>query len=182
LTIGEGASEILRFAIAGNLLATARRADDILAPVDKLADAAGPSGGSMSALWGPCWRVLQLAAEALDLVREQIEREGRRGDSPVPWQCRAVAFADLATQLWVAKQVILSTTRLVSRGSASLKHMNFVRTFLINSSIAICHQASEFLRTLGRYDAKLFANYLEAAQIAAAAHPFSPVPVPVERP
>jgi alkylation response protein AidB-like acyl-CoA dehydrogenase len=176
LTIGEGASEILRFAIAGNLLDKTPGPGDVLAPLDNLRDAAGPSGGSMSDIWGPSWRALQLAAEALDLVREQIELEGQRADSAAAWQCKAVAFADLATQLWVAKQVMLSGTRLVNQGRASQKRLKLVRTFLVNSSIEICHQALEFLRTVGLHDARVFSNYLEAAQIGATANSSSQVP------
>ena len=121
----------------------------------------------MSALWGPSWRALELATEALHIVREQIAEESRRADFASVWQCRAAAFADLATKLWVANQVILAGTRLVNQGSASQKQMKLVKTFLTSSSIEICHQASEFLRTLGLTDARLISNYIEALQICA---------------
>ena len=138
LTIGEGASEILRFAIARNLFATHSGDGNVLPSIENLANAAEPNHGSMSDLWGPSWRALQLATEALHIVREQIAEESRRADFASVWQCRAVGFADLATKLWVADQVILTGTKLVNQGSASQKQMKLVRTFLISSSIEIC--------------------------------------------
>ncbi len=80
LTIGEGASEILRFAIARNLLDQDRGdIGDVLPHLDNLEVAAGPDRGSMSSLWGPGWRVLQLASESVRLVREEV-RPGMPAD------------------------------------------------------------------------------------------------------
>jgi hypothetical protein len=167
LTIGEGASEILRFAIARNLFAINFGEGNVLLSLGNSAEAAEPSGDSMSTLWGSSWRALQLATQALRLVREQITEESRRADFASVWQCRAVGFADLATKLWVATQVILAGTRLVNQESASQKQIKLVRTFVISSSVEICHQASEFLRTLGLTHSTLFSNYVEALQIGA---------------
>jgi hypothetical protein len=166
LTIGEGASEILRLAIARNLLE--KDAEGVLASVDTLPDAAVPSDGSMSALWGPCGRTVQLAAECLHIVREQFQPEGLQADSGSAWQCEAAGFADLATKLWVVTQVIPRTgTGLLNRGSGSQRQMELAKKFVAASSVDICHQASEFLRKLGLTDSKLYNNYVEALQIGA---------------
>ena len=93
LTIGEGASEILRFAIAKNLFAKKSGDGNGLPSLESLADAAGPYRGSMSDLWGPSWRALEIATEALHIVREQIAEESRRADFVSVWQCRATGFA-----------------------------------------------------------------------------------------
>lgn len=170
LTIGEGASEILRFAIARNLLATDPGDGNVLPSLESLENAAEPSCGFMSILWGPSWRALQLATAALHIVRENITEESRRDGSASTWQCKAAGFADLATKLWVANQVALTGTRVANRGSASLKQMKLVRTFLISSAIEICYQASEFLRTLGGTDASLLNDLIAAFQIGATAN------------
>jgi alkylation response protein AidB-like acyl-CoA dehydrogenase len=170
LTIGEGASEILRFAIARNLFATTSGDENVLPSVESLADAAGAYREPLSTFWGPSWRALQLATEALHIVREQVAEESRLDNSASDWQCRAAGFADLATKLWVANQVILTGTKLVNQRSASQKQKNLARTFLISCSIEICYQASEFLQTLGLTDARLLSNYAEALQIGATAN------------
>jgi alkylation response protein AidB-like acyl-CoA dehydrogenase len=172
LTVGEGASEILRFAIAANLLTSNSAQSNVLPPPESAADVAGPYRGSMSTLWGDSWRALQLATEALEVVEELIE-EARQAGSAAAWQCRAVEFADLATKLWVANQVILSGTAAVKQGSASQKRLTLVKTFVLRSSIEICHQASELLRGLGLTDARLLTNYTEALQLGTAANSFS---------
>ncbi len=164
LTIGEGASEILRFAIARNLLAPNAADGNVLPALESLADAAGEYRGPMGTLWGPGWRALELATEAVQIVREHIAEESRGPDFASVWQCRAAAFADLATRLWVGNQVILAGTKLVNQGRASQKQMKLVRRFLIFSSIEICHKASVLFRTTGLTDARLFSNYIEALQ------------------
>jgi alkylation response protein AidB-like acyl-CoA dehydrogenase len=181
LTIGEGASEILRFAIARNLLDQDRGdLGDVLPHPDSLEVAAGPGRGSMGSLWGPGWRALQLASESVRLVREAIMQGGERTGLVSSRQCDAVRFADLATMLWISIQLVLTGARLVDRGSASQKHMRLVKNFLIHSSIEICHRASELLRTLGLTDATLCRNYIEALQIGAAANPsYPPCPMPL---
>jgi alkylation response protein AidB-like acyl-CoA dehydrogenase len=167
LTIGEGATEILRFAIARHFWTQALEDADVLPSLESLEHATEPYRGSMSDVWGPSWRALQLAADSVHLVREQIVQENLQEDSSVVWQCTAVGFADLATRLWISIQVILAGARLVSHGNASQRHMKLVNTFVINTSINICHQASEFLRTLGRTSTNLADSYLEALQIGA---------------
>ena len=164
LPIGEGASEILRFAITRNLLAPNSGDDNVMPPLESLANAAGEYRGPMSTLWGPGWRALELATGALHMVREQVVEESRRPDFASFWQCRAAGFADLATKLWVSNQVILAGTKLVNQGRASQKQMKLVRNFLIFSSIEICHKASVLFRTTGLTDARLFTNYIEALQ------------------
>ncbi len=175
LTIGEGASEILRLAIARGLLDESG-VREILPPLERLHEAVGPYRGSMEALWGPAWRALQLASESVHLVREYIIREGLKPDSIPTWQPQAAALADLATKLWVEIQVILAGTALVNRGRSSQKRTKLVRAFVAECSIAICHQASELLRTLGLTDATLCGNYIEALQAGAALNAPSPTP------
>jgi alkylation response protein AidB-like acyl-CoA dehydrogenase len=180
LTIGEGASEILRFAIARNLLdKNLADAREVLAPVENLEDAAGRNGGSMGALWGPSWRALQLAAEGLHLVREQFEPESAPVDSGSAWQCKAAALSDLATKLWVDIQAVNAVTWLFKRGRPAHKQMKLVQSFLASSCIEICHQASEFLRMLGVTDARLCSNYIEALQIGAALNASRPAALSV---
>jgi len=181
LTIGEGASEILRFAIARNLLDQDRGdVEDVLPHLDSLEVAARPGQGSMGSLWGPGWRALQLASESVRLVREAILQGGERTGLVSSRQCEAARVADLATRLWISIQVVLTGARLVDRGSASQKHLRLVKDFLIHSSIEICHRAPELLLTLGLTDATLCRNYIEALQIGAAVNPLCPVPLSVE--
>jgi alkylation response protein AidB-like acyl-CoA dehydrogenase len=181
LTIGEGATEILRFAIAKNLLATGADERHMLPTIESLADAAEWYSGSVRDLWGPIWRALQLASEGVQLLKDQIEQEAQRADSDLPTQCSAAGFADLATRLWVSLEVILAGTRLIDRGVASQKLIRLVKKFLINSSIEICHQASEVLRTLGSTDANLFGNYIEALQIGAKFNSVYAIPLAAQR-
>jgi len=182
LTIGEGASEILRFAIARNLCEANADYANALPSLESLADAVGPCAGSKDDIWGASWRALELAAAAVQLVRQQIAQEGQPADATWDWQCRAVGFADLATRLWVSTQVILHGAKLVNRGGASQKLLKLIKTFLIDSSIEICHQASEFLRTQGLTDASLLGDYAEALQIGARFNAPSPLPLTVEEP
>ena len=176
LTIGEGASEILRFAIARGLLDQDRvDIGDVLPHLDSLEVAAGPHPGSVSSPWGPGWRAVQLASESVRLVREDIRQERRRTGSVSSRQCEAVRFADLATRLWISIQVVLTGARLVDRGSASLKQTRLVESFLIHSSIEICHLASEFFLAVGVSDARLSHNYIEALEVGAAVNPPCPM-------
>jgi alkylation response protein AidB-like acyl-CoA dehydrogenase len=179
LTIGEGASEILRFAIATNLLDQDRgNMGDVLPNLDSLEVAAGPDRGSMSSLWGPGWRALHLASESVCLVREEIRQECQR--TGLGRQCEEVRFADVAIRLWISIQVVLAGARLADRGSASPKYMRLGENFLIRSSIEICHLASELLRAQGMTDARLRHNYIEALEIGAAVNSPCPMPLIVE--
>ncbi|MGA2073573.1 MAG: acyl-CoA dehydrogenase family protein [Terriglobia bacterium] len=181
LTIGEGASEILRFAIAANLLDQDRdNMGDILPNLDSLEVAARQYSGSMSSLWGPGWRALHLASESVCWVREEIRKDGPRTGLVLSRQCEAVRFADVATRLWISIQVVLAGARLADPGSASPKYMRLGENFLIRSSIEICHLASELLRALGVTDARLRHNYIEALEIGAAVNSPSPMPLIVE--
>lgn len=166
LTIGEGATEILRFAIARSIFAAKPGEASVLPPAESLPGAAAPPGGPAGDLWGPGWRALQLAAGALDRLRAQIDEETRQTDTAAVWQCRAAAFADLATRLWVAHQALVAVA--TPEGGASHKQTQFARTFLFPTCIDICHQASEILRSLGLTDAELISNYVEALQVRAA--------------
>jgi alkylation response protein AidB-like acyl-CoA dehydrogenase len=181
LTIGEGASEILRFAIASNLLDQERgNIGDVLPNLDSLEVAARQYSGSMSSLWGPGWRALHLASESVCLVREEIRKDGPRTGLVPSRQCEAVRFADVATRLWISIQVVLAGARLADRGSASPKYVRLGENFLIRSSIEICHLASELLRALGMTDARLRHNYREALEIGAAVNSPCPMPLIVE--
>lgn len=163
LTIGEGATEILKFAIARNLSSDPYADPDVLPSPESLA-AAGLKSGSISDIWGSSGRALELAAECVHLVREQIERS-RAMDSAATWQPRAAGFAKLAIRFWIATQAMINGTKLAEGGNASPRQVNLIKSFLVNSSIEICHYASEFLRTQGLTDARLFGNYMEALQI-----------------
>jgi len=182
LTIGEGASEILRFAIAANLL-DKERGDmgDVLPHLASLEGSAGASQGSMNSLWGPGWQALQLASESVRLVREEF----RKGCQATDWissrQCEAAGFADLATWLWITIQAVLGGTRLLDRGTASQRPVGLVKEFLVSSSIEICRRATELLRARGLADNRPSRNYLEALQIGTAVKPPNPVPLFVER-
>jgi len=178
LTIGEGASEILRIAIASSLLDQDRvDTGDILPHLDSLKVPAGPHRGSVNSLWGPGWRALQLASESVRLVREEILQERLRTGLVSSRQCEAARFADLATRLWISIQVVLSGARLVDRGSASPNHMRLVESFLTRSSIEICHLASELFLARGATDARLSHNYIEAIEVGAAVNPPCPIPL-----
>jgi len=178
LTIGEGASEILRIAIASSLLDQDRvDMGDILPHLDSLKVPAGPHRGSASSLWGPGWRALQLASESVRLVREEIRQERQPTGLISSRQCEAARFADLATRLWISIQVVLTGARLVDRGSASPNHMRLVEGFLTHSSIEICHLASELFLARGATDARLSHNYIEALEIGAAVNPPCPMPL-----
>jgi hypothetical protein len=181
LTIEEGASEILRFAIARSLWAPSAKGGADLPSVENVPEAAGPYRGSMSDLWGLSWEALRLASESVHIVHEQIEQEAQQARFALTWQTRAVQFADIATRLWVSIQVSLTGARLVGRGHGSQNLVKRVKTLLSNASIEICHEASEFLRTLGRTDARLLSNYVETLQIAARLNLEPPVPIPLER-
>jgi len=181
LTIGEGASEILRFAIAANLLDQDRcDMGDVLPRLDSLKVAAGPDRGSMSSLRGPGWRSLELAAESVRLVREEITRQCQRTGWVSSRQSEAVKFADLATKLWISIQVVLTGARLAGRGSASPKPIWLAENFLLRSSIEMFHLAAELLRVLGVTDARLGHNYIECLKLGAAANPPCPMPLIVE--
>jgi alkylation response protein AidB-like acyl-CoA dehydrogenase len=181
LTIGEGASEILRFAIARNLL-DQDRGDmaDILPHLENLEVGAGRDRDSMDSLWGPGSRALQLASESVRFVREKVRQECQRTDLASSRQCEEAKFADLGTLLWISIQAVLAGTRSVDSGSASPKRIRLVKKFLIHSSIEVCHRASELLRTLGLTDATLCRNYIEALEIGAAFNPPWPMPLSVE--
>jgi alkylation response protein AidB-like acyl-CoA dehydrogenase len=181
LTIGEGASEILRFAVARNLLDQDRGdMGDVIPHLENLEVAARRGRGSMGSLWGPGWRALQLASESVRFVREQVRQKCHRTDLVSSRQCEEVRFADLATLLWISNQVVLAGTRIVEGSSASPKHIRMIENFLIHSSIEVCHQASELLRVLGLTETKLCRNYIEALQIGAAVNPPDrPSPMPL---
>ena len=181
LTIGEGASEILRFAIARNLLDQDRgNMADVLPHLDSLEVAAGPDRGSMSSLWGPGWQALKFASESVRLVREEIVQGGRQEEWVSSRQSEAARFADLATTLWISIQAVLAASRIVDHGSASPKDIRLATEFLIHSSIEICHQASELFRMLGLADPRLCRNYIETLEIGAAANRPCPTPLIVE--
>jgi alkylation response protein AidB-like acyl-CoA dehydrogenase len=176
LTIGEGASEILRLAIARNLVGANLAGEaDVLTPLESLRHAAGHGGSSMDTLWGPGWQALGLAYDSVRVVRAQLEEEGRRADSG---QCPEAAFADLATQLWAAIQAILAGTVLFNRGNAPETQIQLVRAFLVGASIDLCHQASKFFCKLGLTEAKLHNNYVEALRLGVRIHDPGPPALP----
>jgi Acyl-CoA dehydrogenase, C-terminal domain len=164
LTIGEGATEILRFAIAGNLWDAKRDGEDVLPSHESLNELAGPQLNS-DGEWAPGWHALQLAAGSVDIARRQVERQGRPSTFDPGWQCQAAAFAGLATRLWVSVQAALAGMEAAGNGAAAQRRSNAAQTFVVNSSIEICHESSKFLGTLGQTDAQLLSNYAEALQI-----------------
>jgi alkylation response protein AidB-like acyl-CoA dehydrogenase len=159
LTIGEGASEILRLAIARNLGGPAFGGEDLMPSLESLESDAALTCGSASSPWGPSHLAFQLASDSFRIALEQIKKDEGCGDLSSGSQSSAIKVANLSTKLWVAGQVIRSGAQLVSRGTASGKILSLAKSFLTKASLEVCHQAMELLRAHGLTDERLLSNY-----------------------
>jgi hypothetical protein len=159
LTIGEGASEILRLTIAGHLGEPGFGGEDLIPSLESLESHAGLNHGSVSSLWGPSHHALQLASDSFRIALEQIKKADGCEDLSSACQSSAIKVADLSTKLWVAGQVIRSGAQLAARGTASERILSLAKSFLMNASLEVCHQAMELLRAHGLTDARLLSNY-----------------------
>jgi alkylation response protein AidB-like acyl-CoA dehydrogenase len=170
LTIGEGASEILRLAIASNLGGPGFGSEDLMPSFETLESDCGLTCGSLTTLWGPTLNALRIAHNSFQMALERI----KEGDSSDPMsslaQTTAIKVADLGTGLWAAAQVTRAGTQLVKRGTTSEKILSLGKSFLTKASIEVCHQAMELLRAYGLTDDRLLSNYSAVLQIAAQDH------------
>ena len=101
------------------------------------------SGRSLSTFWGHCWRALQLATEALHVVREQILEDSRRADSASAWQCSGGGVCRPCYQTGVAHQLLLAGTRLINQENVSPQQTKLVK----NLSRLLLHR--DLLSSLG---------------------------------
>jgi alkylation response protein AidB-like acyl-CoA dehydrogenase len=159
LTIGEGASEILRLAIARHLGEPGFGGEDFIPSLESLERDAELSGASESSSWSPSHHALQLASDSFRIALEQIKQAEGCGDLSSGSQSSAIKVADLSTKLWVSGQVIRSGAQLVNRGAASGKILSLAKCFLMKASLEICHQTMELLRAHGLTDGRLLSNY-----------------------
>ncbi|MGO8731475.1 MAG: acyl-CoA dehydrogenase family protein [Terriglobia bacterium] len=167
LTIGEGASEILRLAIARNLGEPGFGGEDLMPSLASLESDAGLRGRSASSAWGPSHNAFQLASDSFRIALDQIKKDEGCGDLSSGSQSTAIEVADLSTKLWVAGQVIRSGAQLDSRGTASGNILSLAKSFLMRASIEVCHEAMDLLRANGQTDERLLSNYAAVIQIAA---------------
>jgi alkylation response protein AidB-like acyl-CoA dehydrogenase len=175
LTIGEGASEILRLAIARYLGEPGFGGEDLIPSLESLESGAGLSGGAPNSSARPSLQAFQLAGHSFRIALERIKQTEAAGDLSSGSQSNAIKLADLGTKLWVAGQVIRSLAQLVNRGTASARISSLAESFLLKASLETCHQAMELLRACGLTDARLLTNYSALLEIAArnrAAEPF----------
>jgi alkylation response protein AidB-like acyl-CoA dehydrogenase len=167
LTIGEGASEILRLAIARQLGEPGFGGEDLIPSLESLESDAGLTCGSANSPSGPSHHAFQLASDSFRIALEQIKKAEGCGDLSSGSQSSAIKLADLSTKLWVAAQVIRSGAQLVNRGAASGKILSLAKSFLMKASLEICHQAMELLRAHGLADGRLLSNYSAVLETAA---------------
>jgi alkylation response protein AidB-like acyl-CoA dehydrogenase len=177
LTIGEGASEILRLAIARNLGAPGIGGEDLLPSLERLESDTGFICGSLPTLWGPAHNALQLARNSFQMALGRIKEADSSGHLSSVCQSTAIKIADLSTRLWVAGQVARAGAQLANRGTASGNMLSLGKSFLTRTSLEVCHQAMELLRAHGLTDDRLLSNYSAVLQIAARdSSPESPLP------
>ena len=166
LTIGEGASEILRFAIARGLEAPGF-SDRLMPPLESLESEAGVTFGSLPTIWGPPLHALNLAWNSFKIALERIKWDDSSAHSSPLCQTTAIKVADLGTRLWIAGQVTRAGTRLASRGKASEDVLCLGKSFLAKASIEVSRQALELLREYGLTDDRLLSNYSAVLQVTA---------------
>ncbi len=169
LTIGEGASEILRLAIARNLEA-AGFGERFMTSSEAVEEDAGPYGGTLPDLWSPSLKALKLARHSFHLALERIKDDNAGDDVSSLNQTTAVKVAELATRLWIAGQVTRAGARPVSPGNTPGKVLLMGRSFLAKTSLEVCHQSMELIRQQGLTDERLLSNYAEALRISARDH------------
>jgi len=161
MTIGEGASEVLRLVIAGSLEAPGL-GEELVPSFEGLEK----KGGAL-APWGPPLHALELARNSFQIALEQIKGADSSGHLSSLGQTTAIKVADLATRLWIAAQVTRADARLANRGPASENALSLGKSFLTKAALEVCRQAMELLRANGLTDARLLSNYSSALQIAA---------------
>jgi hypothetical protein len=164
LTIGEGASEILRLAIAGNMEAPGS-SDDLMPSPESFEKEAQLTCGYLSTLWGPSLHALKLAQNSFQMALERIKWDGSSGDSSSLRQTAAIKVADLGTKLWIAGQVMRAGARHANRGAG--KALCLGKSFLAKASLEVCHKAIELLREHGLTDHRLLNNYSAVLEITA---------------
>jgi alkylation response protein AidB-like acyl-CoA dehydrogenase len=171
LTIGEGASEILRLAIARYLSEPGFGGEDLIPSPESLEGNAGLTCGAAASPSHPSHQAFQLAGCSFRIALEQITQAEGGADLPSGSQSSAIKLADLGTKLWVAGQVIRARAQLVNRGTASPKILSFAESFLLKTSLEICHQAMELLQAHGLTDGRLLTNYSALLETAARNRP-----------
>ena len=167
LTIGEGASEILRLAIARYLCEPGFGGEDLIPSLESLGSDAGLTSGAPNSPARPPLQAFQLASDSFRITLERIKQAEAAGDLSSSSQPNAIKLADLGIKLWVAGQVIRSFAQLVKRGTASARISSLAESFLSKASLEICHQAVELLRAHGPTDGRLLTNYSALLEIAA---------------
>jgi alkylation response protein AidB-like acyl-CoA dehydrogenase len=178
LTIGEGASEILRLAIARNLEA-ARLGEEPISGLETLESEAEKGSGSLSTLWGASLKALGLARNSFQMALERMNAD--ESHSSPRCQTTEIKIADLGIKLWIADQVTRAGARLASRGTASEKEMSLGKSFLAKASLEVCRLATELLLERGLTYEKLPSNYSAVLQITARDHSQSSLPLVAER-
>jgi alkylation response protein AidB-like acyl-CoA dehydrogenase len=166
LTIGEGASEILRLAIAGNLEAPGF-VEDLMPSLDSFESDAGLTCGSLPTLWSQSLNALKIARNSFQMAVERIKGGDCSGPISSLRQTTAIKIADLATRLWIAGQVMRAGARLANRATASGNALSLGKSFLTRASIEVCHQTMDLLRAHGLTNDRLLSNYSAVLQIAA---------------
>jgi hypothetical protein len=166
LTIGEGASEILRLAIAKNLEAPGS-GEDLMPSLERLEWDAELTGASLPTIWGPSLNALKLAQNSFQRALKRIKGDDPSGNLSSLCQTTAIKIADLATKLWIAGQVTRTAARLANCGNASGKVLCRGKSFLAKASLEVCHQAMELLSARGLNDDRLLSNYSAVLQITA---------------
>jgi len=164
LTIGEGASEILRLAIAGNMEAPGS-SDDLMPSPESIEKEAQLTCGSLSTLWGPPLHALKLAQNSFQMALERIKGDGSSGDSSSLCQTTAIKVADLGTKLWIAGQVMRAGARHANCKAG--RALSLGKSFLAKASLEVCHKAIELLREHGLNDHRLLNNYSAVLEITA---------------
>jgi alkylation response protein AidB-like acyl-CoA dehydrogenase len=175
LTIGEGASEILRLTIAKYLGEPGLGGEDLIPSLDSLERDAELTRAA-SPLSDPAHQAFQLASHSCRIALEQIKQAEGGADLSSASQSSAVKLADLGTKLWVAGQVMRSCAQLVNRGTASERTLSFAESFVLKASLDICHQAMELLQAHGLTDGSLLTNYSALLETAARNRPAESFP------
>ena len=178
LTIGEGASEILRLAIAKNLEA-AGLGEEPLSRFATLESEAGSRSGSLSTLWGASLKALRLARNSFQMALERMNADDSH--SSPHCQTTEIKIADLGTKLWIADQVTLAGARLAGRGTACERELSLGKSFLARASIEICRLAMEVLLERGLTCERLLSNYSAVLQITARDHSQPSLPLVAEQ-
>jgi alkylation response protein AidB-like acyl-CoA dehydrogenase len=175
LTIGEGASEILRLAIARNL-----EAEPGEEPISGFEAEAELKSGCLLNLWGAPLKALGLARNSFQMALERLHP----AESPASPGCQTTEtkIADLGAKLWIAGQVARAGARLAGRGTACEREMNLGKSFLQKASLEVCRLSMELLHERGLTYEKLLSNYSAALQITARGHSVYSAPLVAERP